>query len=168
MERKRYLYASGKRVVLEPDREHVVVDLDRARVGGMTDGTAAALSEGTSMPGGLVLSPRSSLSPAALKALTVAGALRAAYRRGAVIAVPMPEVRIEVDDPEQHAAALAAIELSNIKVELVSSDEDLIVVRPRSGTGEDALDLAAFVHEHAHPAVAAPRMLQVTPRPGLR
>lgn len=168
MTAKRYLYAGGERVELEPDPAHIAVDLAVARAAGLGEPHELALSNGRNMPGGLVLVATVEISPELLERLEQSGASRKVYRHGGAIAVPMPEVRIEVDEPREHAAVLRALASSSVASEIVSNDPNRIVVRPKSGTGEDALDLASFVHDQASPATAAPRMVQILPRPGVR
>jgi hypothetical protein len=165
---KHYLYAGGKRVDLEFDAAHVAVDLALAQASGLDEPQVAALGAGRPMAGGLVLHNRSEIPSDVLGELEQRGALRQVYRHGSTIAVPMPEVRIEVAHPAEHAAVLKALASCSVDSEILSNQANRIVVKPKSGTGEDALELASFVHEQARPATAAPRMVQIAPRPGVR
>ncbi len=163
-----YLYAGGSRVPLELDADHVAIELAQAKSLGVDEASVPALASGTRMPAGLVLLSRSELPAKTAAKLEKSGALRHVYRRGSALAVPLPEIRIEVDAPKELAAVLAALASSKVASEVLSKDAGQIVVRPKSGTGEDALELASYVYEQARPASSAPRMLQVTPRPGVR
>jgi hypothetical protein len=47
------------------------------------------------------------------------------------------------------------------------AEEDRIVVRPESGSGADALKTASAIYEHARPAAASARIVQVIPKPAV-
>ena len=77
----------------------------------------------------------------------------------------MPEVRVEFESG-QHAAALRALGESKVPAEITNDAPDRLALRPRSGKGEDALDLANYIYEqHIRPAASSVRMLQIVPRP---
>jgi hypothetical protein len=95
--------------------------------------------------------------------LRAAGALQPVYRSGAALVVPMPEVRVELEG-DQRRAALDAIDAAHVAAEVTEETPERLSLRPTSGSGDDALDLANFIHEHAHPAAASVRMLQVVPK----
>jgi hypothetical protein len=79
----------------------------------------------------------------------------------------MPEVRVELEG-DQHAAALDAVAASKVAADVTDDTPERLSLRPRSGKGEDALDLANFIYEHARPAAASVRMVQVVPKPGVK
>jgi len=76
----------------------------------------------------------------------------------------MPEVRVEFD-PDQHAAALKAAAGSSVPMSVVESAPDRLSLRPESGKGEDALDLANDIHERLGSVTSSVRMLRVVPHP---
>ena len=76
----------------------------------------------------------------------------------------MPEVRVEFESG-QHAAALRALGESKVPAEITNDAPDRLALRPRSGKGEDALDLANYIYEHIRPAASSVRMLQIVPKP---
>lgn len=159
----RYYYAGGKRHALERDGTRCAVDVPLARARGVE---VPAAAEGTALPGDLVLLSRERLGKAA-PALESIGALHTVYSSGEVTAVPLPEVRIEVEGPTQHAAAMKALSSSEMATEIVKDADGMIVVRLKSGSGDEALDLASRVYEQAHPAAASPRFIQITRRPSV-
>jgi hypothetical protein len=160
----RYYYAGGKRVALELEPERIAVDPAKARGAGMADLARRVERDGTRLPGGRVVVGRATLGAADLLLLRESGGAQAVYRHGAVIAIPLSEVRIEMD-PGQRQAVLDALEATDIETEIAEDTEERLVVRPRSGSGDDAMDLANFIYERARPAASAARMVQITRRP---
>ncbi len=108
---------------------------------------------------------RSKLDESSLRQLRAEGALQTVYRRGQALMVPLPEVRVEVDDERQRRAVMAAIAKAPHPVELCEETENVLVLRPKSKSGDDALDIANFVFETARPAAASVRLIQFVPRP---
>lgn len=159
-----YYYAGGERHELDPVHELVAVDVRGAEGAepGYELGTLAVVSR---LPGGLAIVDRAALGDARHARLQAAGLLQRVYRSGRALVVPMPEVRVELDAGQQEAvrAASAAAPMS---VETVDETPERMTLRPSTGRGEDALDLANFIYEHAHPAAASARMLQVVPKRG--
>jgi hypothetical protein len=133
---------------------------------GMGGPSAAFAARGARrLPGGVLLVERSSLPAPLLAALRRATALLPVYRRGGAIVVPLPEIRIEIDDERQRTAVMEALASAPHEVRVIESAQDRILVAPASGRSEDAIDVANHLHETAHPAAASVRFLQVVPRP---
>ena len=159
----RYYYAGGRRVDLEADDALVAVDQERAEAAGVK--AAADTASARRLPGGVVIAARSDISGPQLAALTRAGALRPVYRHHRALMVAMPEIRVEVDTAKQRKAVFDAISSAPFAVEVADETSERIVLRPCSGLSDDALAVANYVYEHAHPAAAAVRFVQFVPRP---
>ena len=165
----RYYYAGGQRVPIEADETQVAVDQGRADAAGLRSMLArVAGMGGPRLPGGVILAPRSSLDENGMDRLRKAGALRPVYRHQGAVMVALPEIRIEVDDEKQRKAVIASIPRAPHPVEISEDTEDRLVLRPKSGSGDDALDVANFVFEQAHPAAASVRFVQFVPKPRSR
>jgi hypothetical protein len=160
----RYYYAGGERRILDPVDDRVAIDTRGAADKGLGD-AVRALAVASKLPGGMIIADRSSLSSDLYDRLNAAGLVQPVYRSGAALVVPMPEVRVELEG-DQHAAAVEAIDASHVAAEVTDDTPERLSLRPRSGSGEDALDLANFIYERAHPAASSVRMFQVVPKPG--
>ena len=160
-----YYYASGQKVELEDDDEHVAIDQKAAREAGLDEQVKAATAE-LKAAGGVVVAERAALDQDMIASLEKAGALHSVYKRDRAVVVALPECRIEVDNAKQHKAVLAALADKGAPPHtIVEKTEHQIIVRPRSGNGDDALKLANYIYEHAKPAAASVRFVQVVPKP---
>jgi hypothetical protein len=160
----RYYYAGGQRIALEPDDRYVAVDEKAADAAGVPVDAAAGQAPTRRLPGGVIVSPRSSLRQAELTRLSQAGALRPVYRRDRSILVPLAEIRVEYDNAKQRAAVKAAIPKAPCEAEVSDESADGLMLRPTSGRSEDALALANYIFEKAHPAAASVRFVQFVPK----
>lgn len=164
-----YYYASGRKVQLEKDEEHVAIDQKAAEKAGL-DAQVRAASEG--MPrqgGGIILAQRSALGEETMVSLRSAGALKPVYRRAAAVIVALPEIRVEFDTPEQRRAVMDVLAEDHAFPHKISeSSGDRLIVSPTSGDGEDALKLANEIYERARPASASVRFIQFVPKPTVR
>jgi hypothetical protein len=160
----RYYYAGGSRIELEPDDRYVAVDEKAAEAAGVPV-QAAGPAPARRLPGGVIVWPRSGLSKAKLEQLSQAGALRPVYRSDRSILVPLPEIRVEYDNATQRAAVKAAIPKAPCEAEVADETTDGLVLRPTSGRSEDALALANYIFEKAHPAAASVRFVRFLPKP---
>jgi len=162
----KYYYAGGKRVPLEPDESHVAVEekaAARAGLGPLLE--EAAAQGGRRLPGGVVLLPRSKLDAQSMARLQ--GRVRSVYRHGDAMVVPLPEIRVEMDDERQRSAVMDAIDTAPHPVEVSEKSASRVLLTPRSGSSEDAIDIANHVFEKARPAASSVRLLQFVPRPGV-
>lgn len=165
----RYYYAGGKRVPLEADEAHVAVDRARAAAAGLGPAVEnASPAGGPRLPGGVVVAEREAIGEAQISKLREAGALRPVYRHREARIVALPEVRVEIDGARQRKAVLDSISRAPHQVEIAEDREDRIVLRLRSGSGDDAIDVANYVFEAAHPAAASVRLVQFVPKPRSR
>ncbi len=161
----RYYYAGGRRIELEPDDRYVAVDERAAGAAGVS--VEAGSAPVRRLPGGVTVSPRASLSEARLERLSKAGALRPVYRRDRSVLVALPEIRVEYDNARQRAAVKAAIPHAPCEAEVSDESAEGLVLRPASGRSDDALALANYIYEQAHPASASVRFVQFVPKPGV-
>lgn len=162
-----YYYAGGKRVDLQPDKEHVAVDRVAARTAGL-DATLSAAAKASASGSAIVLvAPRSSVPVEDIERLRAAGAIQSVYRHDRAVVVVMPEVRIEFDNPQQRSRVMKTLGDPS-KYIIVEETSERVIVRPVSGRGDDALKLANRIHEKAKPASVSPRFVQFVPNPDTR
>ncbi|MBC9879468.1 hypothetical protein G8O24_19190 [Bradyrhizobium sp. INPA01-394B] len=161
-----YYYAGGQKVDLEPDQEHVAVDQAAAKEAGLDAKVSPDSSTAMRAGAGVLVTPRSSLAPDILRLLQEAGALQPVYRRDKAVVVAMPEVRVEFDTPAQRRKVMKFLSPNASDVSVTEDTKDRLVLRPVSGHGEDALNLANSIQEHAKPAAASVRFVQFVPKPG--
>lgn len=164
----RYYYAGGKKVAIEADETHVAVDQDRADAAGLRPLIERASAGAPRLPGGVVVTSRSNLEEKGLAKLREAGAVRPVFRHDRAMMVALPEIRVEFDDAKQREAVMASITDAPHAVEITEKGQDRLVLKLLSGSGEDALEVANFLFEHAHPASSSVRFLQFVPKPGPR
>jgi hypothetical protein len=160
-----YYYAGGQKVDLEPDEEHVAVDQAAAKEAGLDAKISADSGTAVRAGAGVLVTPRSSLPPDILQLLQEAGALQPVYRRDKAVVVAMPEVRVEFDTPAQRRKVMKFLSPNASDVSVTEDTSDRLVLRPVSGHGEDALNLANLIQEHAKPAAASVRFVQFVPKP---
>ena len=162
-----YYYAGGRKIELEHDDEHVAVDQQAAKRAGLE--TPEATQGATRRPASdVVLADRTAIGSKLLARLREAGALQPVYKRERAMLVPMPEARIEFDNPEQRHAVLNLLaELELPPHTIAEETDDWIVVRATSGDGKDAMTIANRIYERAHPAASSVRFLQFVPKPGV-
>jgi hypothetical protein len=160
----RYFYASGERVPIERDEDQVAIDIGRAGQAAIDDVLEqAGAGAAQRLQGRVVVVSRKAVGKL-LTRLEAAGALQPVYRHESAVLVPLPEVRVELD-PGQRKAVLAAIEESPVPAEVVDENDDRVVLRPRSGNGDDAIALANHIFEKAKPAASAVDFVRFVPKP---
>jgi len=161
-----YYYAGGRKIVLERDHNQVAVDQGAAERAGLGSTISDPDAPLTKRGVGVTLTPRSSLTKTTLDRLQQAGALQPVYTREKATIVLLPEVRVEFDDAKQQQAVFDALADEDApKHEIVEGSSDRLVVRPTSGNGDDALQLANYIYERAHPPAATVRLMQFVPKP---
>jgi hypothetical protein len=160
-----YYYASGRPVELKLDRDWVAADRKRLADAGVAAETLDALGkDARSLRGDLFLARRKSVPPKQLQELEQAGAVEPVFQAQGAMIVVLPEVRVE-DPSQERRAAVQAWLRKNGQAEVVSAEDDRIVLRPTSGRALDALDIANQLAEQVGPALAQARFLRVTARP---
>jgi hypothetical protein len=160
-----YYYADGKRVALEPDPDHVAIDLRLAASRPLHLSVEKLKPRMSVLPGGgVAVVPRALVPKQILAELESIGALQPVYRASGARIVTYPEVRVEVESGRREAV-VSAIQESGIPTEVGSEEHGKMVLRPKSGRGVDALSLANFIYERAHPPMAQARFMRIVPRP---
>lgn len=160
-----YYYAAGQKVNLEPDEEHVAVDQAAAKAAGLEAKVAASLRAAVRAGAGVFVTSRSSLAPDTIQRLREAGALQPVYRRDKAVVVAMPEVRVEFDTPDQRGRVKSLLSPNASDISITEDTKDRLLLRPVSGHGEDALNLANRIQENAKPAAVSVRFVQFVPKP---
>jgi hypothetical protein len=162
-----YYYAAGRKIELEDDDQHVAVDQEAAQRAGLAKQVAESVQ--ASGPLGVVLAQRAALGRDTLDSLREAGALQPVYKRDRAVVVAMPEVRVEFDTPAQRRAVMSVLaKIRSPRHTIMEKSDERIVLRPASGSGEDALQMANEIYERARPAGASVRFIQFVPKPRLR
>ena len=159
-----YYYAGGRKIALENDDEHVAVDQQAAEKAGLT---SSLPTQSPQRSGGVVLASRSALDPDILARLRSAGALHPVYKRDRAVVVALPEVRVEFDNEAQRSAVMAFLKGEPAEHTIAEHTDYGVVVRPTSGSGDDALRMANDIYERAHPASASVRFVQFVPKPSV-
>ena len=158
-----YYYASGERVALEPDADHVALDL----------GTAPARSRSktaTAMPRAELQQRGRMLNDSVLLVTGAAPAGHASlqlpvFRSGSTLLVALPEVRVEDDDPESLRRLHAWLAAEPGRADVTDQVPGRITLRAGPVYGHDGVTLAREVVERCGVQSASPRLLRVTPGP---
>ena len=161
----KYFYAGGERHELALVDGKLAVDTRGAFEAGVGD-AIQSVAASSRLPGGLTIVDRDTLNADVRAQLESARLLHPVYSSGRALVVLLPEVRVEFD-ANQEAATMNAVRTSPVEAEITGSTAERLSLRPRSGRGGDALDLANYIYENAHPAASSVRMLQVVPKPAL-
>jgi hypothetical protein len=164
-DRDAYYYdVDGSRVPLRAADE-LAVDLRAAE---LPPGALERLSEcGRELRGDVVMLDGGEVPGEVAEAFDAAGALHPVFGSadGGRVVV-MPEVRIEVADEQQAGEVRRYLEASELSCEVVRESGAQLVVRPTSGRGAEALELANRIEEELHPPMSQARFLRIVPRPG--
>jgi hypothetical protein len=156
-----YYYAGGERRRLVGS-DLVAVDLEA--LGDVDEGAAEELrSEGQALTGGIVLVASEVAAKVLGDRLKDCPGVHPVYEADGALVVVLPEVRVEGG-----AEALRRAEKSASARASVEAGEGRLVLRPRSGRGEEALELANEIAESASSEdleLAQARFVRVTARP---
>lgn len=161
---KTYYYAGGTKVELQDDTEHVAVDRSAAP-GELMKSLSGSFTGAPQQAGGVLIAPKASISAEQLASLKRAGALRPVFRRDRAMLVPLPEVRVELDNVEQRESVAKVLADAGDKMLIAEEASDRLVLKPASGSSTDALNMANEIYERARPAASSVRFLQFVPRP---
>lgn len=142
-----YYYAGGEKVELTPDPELVAVHESDAPAGA-----------GRALTDGLRLVAKSVLGK-------LKGPTYPVFKADGALVVALPEVRVEEGRAGIRAKLHKWLEKHGARVEVTSRDDDRVVLKPASGTGEDALALANDLAEKVGPEMAQTRFIRVVPQP---
>jgi hypothetical protein len=158
-----YFYAGGKRIPLELDPEHVVVDsgLVASREGKRPD--PRSLEGVEELRGGFYLVERRALTADLRERLDQDHALLPVFLYEDALIVILPEVRVEMAAGEE-AGVHRFLEQTDIPNKILADRGTRLVVRPDSGRGEDALRLANELQESVPVEMAQARFLRKVPK----
>ena len=160
-----YYYANGQKIKLEPVDEFRAIDPHRIRSGTKLRRDVEKLIRDTGSRAyrNVSIVPTEAVPVEMSEELSTRNAFQPVYKRGDSMMIFLPEVRIEEDRPEYR---------KKIQSMLKKLEPDLSIdqrsyrtkVKPKSGRGADALDLANEIQETVAPDFVQARMLRVTPR----
>jgi hypothetical protein len=167
-----YYWARAEKVPLD-DTSLVAVDVPAARRARLWDGELEDAAAGARRADDLVLVPTAELPAELRDRLWEACAVQPVFGHDDTLLVVLPEVRVEAGDADTAAAVSSAVRDYAADVAVEQPAPGRFVLRPRSGRGEDALELANHVYERARPTAVQARFLRVvtgkdppTPGPG--
>jgi hypothetical protein len=161
-----YYDSDGYKVLLEGANE-LAVDLTAAESAELSAPELTKLKvNGRELRGGVVMLDADDVPGDIVAALDAVGALQPVFgAKSSGLIVVLPEVRIETGNEDEARKVRRFLESSDIDAEVVRDAGEFMVVRPRSGRGVDALQLANRVEEAVHPLMAQAHFLRVVPRP---
>lgn len=161
-----YYYASGKQVRLEAAPGLVAFDTGVLPNLGLTDAARSSLlTVSRTLRGDLALADSGAVPAGVIVKLEEAGALRPVYRFGPDLVVVLPEVRVEESRPERREKIDAWIKGVGDTLSASETNSGRLTLRPVSGRGEDALQIANELHEGIGPELAQARFVRVVARP---
>jgi hypothetical protein len=157
-----YYWAQDEKVPLH-DTSLVAVDVPAAKRARLWDGELedVAAGAGARRAEDLLLVPAAELPAELHDRLREAGAVQPVLGHDDTLLVVLPEVRVEAGDADTAAAVSSAVRDSGVDVAVEERVPGRFVLRPRSGRGEDALELANHVYERARPDASQARFLRV-------
>lgn len=159
-------YASGKRIDVTLDDDLLAIDEDLASEAEVSAIERKRLREASRpLRGNLVLVPTSSISPATQKALKSVGAVQSVFRAEDTTLVVLPEVRVEESSQDRRKALRQWLAKHTDVAQVLNDKGEMMVLRPVSGKGTDALRLAAKLSEEIHVTSAQPRFMRIVRRP---
>lgn len=150
-----YYYAGGRRIDLTADDDLVALGPE----------AAGHDTPGRTLTEGLRLVHRKDLDNAHARADDAQAAKYPVYRAHGAILVVLPEVRVEESRQDKREQLQSWLNQHEQDVEIVSQDDDRVVLKPVSGSGQDALAIANRLAEQVAPEMAQAQFLRVTPRP---
>jgi hypothetical protein len=161
-----YYYNDGAQVPLQP-AEELAVDLEAAFAAGLPQHMLATLRKsGRELRTGLVMLDPKDIRQEVANELRAAHALQPVFHaENGVLIVILPEVRFEASDKEQAAEIRKCLGSTQLDSEVVRDRGEFLVVRPTSGSGADALELANRIEEEVHPPMAQARFLRIVSKP---
>lgn len=154
-----YYYAGGEKIELTPAEDLVAV---KNQVLQALEGVASTV--GRALTDGLRLVAKHDLGHA-LKELGGPKSEFPVFRSHGGIVVALPEVRVEEGRKTHQARLEKWLTAHGDDVQVVSRGGDCMVLKPVSGSGQDALAIANDLAEQVGPEMAQARFIRVTPRP---
>lgn len=160
-----YYYAGGEKIRIEADADRIAVDLSRVRGASRKIRDFLKHREGDkALKGGITLVERKAIPKRVLDQLERQAALHPVYRHGETLLVVLPEVRVELSEPQQESVR-TFVSRGPVRAAIQKAEGDRMILRPVSGKGADAITLANTLHETIHPKMAQARFLRVVRKP---
>jgi hypothetical protein len=159
--RQFYFYSGNDRIELTPAEDVMAIDLECAAR--LPEDQRAVLDavEGKIARGIKVLDA-DRISATVRAALESVHALQPVFRSHGATLVVLPEVRVEESSQSRQAALREWLASNQARAHVVSEEGEQLVLRPASGSGADALDIANELAEEVHPEMAQARFLRLT------
>jgi hypothetical protein len=147
-----FYFADGKKVALKPVKDLI----------------AQSDSADDPLPKSVTLTPREPVKEADSETTGVKNALPQypVYTSGeSGYMVALPEVRVQEQCVEPSPKFAAWLAKNEDRIEVVGQKRGQTIIRPLSGKGEDAIQIANEIYEEIEPAMSQPRFLRVVDRP---
>ena len=109
---------------------------------------------------------RDDIPKSVIEKLEKVGAVQSVYRRVQTHRA-RAGIRMQSTTLPGERALRQALSSTTIHADIIDETEERFVVRPKSGRGDDAINLANEVAEKARPGMSSARMLQVVERPDI-
>lgn len=160
-----YYYANGEKIHIERDAARIAVDLSQVKpVSAAVREFVAQRKRDKTLYRSITLVKRAAVPKEVLSQLERQAALYPVYRYGRAILVALPEVRVEVSEPQKESIRTLASQ-GPVRAAIKEEQNDRMVLRPVSGNGADAITLANTLHETIHPKMAQARFVRIVPKP---
>jgi hypothetical protein len=159
-----YYYAGGEKVPLTPAGDLLAIDQAAAAKGALVQLVAGLPCK--PLASGVSLVSLEQVSAHDHAALNDAGALRPVFRAEGAILVALPEIRVEESRPDRVKKLKSWLAKHQSEVEVEQARDGRFTIRPKSGSGEDALALSNALVEELGAQVSQVRFVRVVPRPG--
>lgn len=156
-----YYYSNGDRLPLKRDAARVAVQLPGGAVPGEL---RAVIGDVKPLAGGIVLVDRKRISERLLQQLAENGQVYPVFVDRGVTIIAMPEVRVAVNRRDRESV-VEAIRHAPVAAAVTEEGAGKLVVRPASGSGDDALRIANHLVECNSTPRVAQRFVRIVPRP---
>jgi len=161
-----YFYAAGKRVTLTVESSLWALDTEALAVAVIADTIRQRiLADARLLRGKYVLAH---VPSAALTALRAARAVQTVYRSADSVMVALPEVRVEESRPETLRRLRAWLDSRRQRIEVSETEGGRLTLRPASGDGVEALEIANALQEEITPELAEARFIRSIESPDLK
>lgn len=160
-----FYYANGQPVELVLADDVVAIDEGILAQMHVPAEVAAPIERGMQrLVRGLALIPAATLPPGLRSRLDKRGAVQPVFRAQGATLVPLPEVRVEESRPDKAQEVRAWLKKRQRTAAIVSQRPGRVVIRPVSGRGVDALQLAVALHDEVGPELAQPDFVRLVRR----
>lgn len=163
-----YYYADGERITLELDAKHVGLDLDRVSSKALRQELEVLEPNLEHLRRNVYLADTDDLTESLIDELRKAGALQPVFAYSEGLLVALPEVRVEVEEPGKRSSLESLLKKKSTGADVVRDQGERVTIRPKTGSGLDALRLANLVTETVDPDLSQVRFLRYLRKPGRR